>query len=192
MEKKRKENDELRVYCEKNGPKIDAKERTFWKKKIKKYLKPLEQDKNKEKAATEALIGFIDLSWASSRIFVSAVIWISVDILWYSIHINCINKRRPKTTANRIEIGTILTSLPPHVNFTDRVSLNALICVKLNIQVYCNKNRQEVDDQETEFWKKKIRKYLKPLEQDKNKEKAATEALQQLCKCLNQTIASVV
>jgi hypothetical protein len=31
-----------------------------------------------------------------------------------------------------IEIGTILTSLPPHVNFTDRVSLNVLTCVKLN------------------------------------------------------------
>ena len=56
MEKKRKENDELHVYCEKDGPKIDAKEKKFWKKKIKKYLKPLEQDKNKEKAATEALI----------------------------------------------------------------------------------------------------------------------------------------
>jgi hypothetical protein len=82
----------------KDGPEIDDQEIKFWKKKIRKYLKPLEQDKNKEKAATEALIelrnsvclglvkksaisnlSFIDLSWSSSRIFVSAVIWISVE-----------------------------------------------------------------------------------------------------------------
>jgi chitin synthase len=47
-------------------------------------------------------------------------------------------------------------------------------------QVYCNNVRREIDDQETEFWEKKIKKYLKPLEQDKNKEKAATEALIEL------------
>jgi chitin synthase len=56
IKRRRKENDEFHVYCDKGGPKIDVQEKKFWKKKIKKYLKPLEQDKNKEKAATEALI----------------------------------------------------------------------------------------------------------------------------------------
>ena len=53
---KKKEKEEFHVYCDKGGPEIDVEETKFWKKKIRKYLKPLEQDKNKEKAATEALI----------------------------------------------------------------------------------------------------------------------------------------
>jgi chitin synthase len=54
--RKKKEKEEFHVYCNKDGPEIDVEETKFWKKKIKKYLKPLDQDKNKEKAATEALI----------------------------------------------------------------------------------------------------------------------------------------
>jgi hypothetical protein len=59
------------------------------------------------------------------------------EILWYSIHINCINKGKPKIAANMIEIGTILTSLPPHVNFTDRVSLNRINAYFLNSAFMC-------------------------------------------------------
>ena len=51
---------------------------------------------------------------------------------------------------------------------------------KEEYQIYCNKDRLTIDDEERKFWKKKIKEYLKPLEQDKNKEKAATEALIEL------------
>ena len=42
------------------------------------------------------------------------------------------------------------------------------------------RKEKKIDDQETKFWKKKIKKYLKPLDQDENKEKAITEALIEL------------
>jgi hypothetical protein len=56
FQNKKMEKEEYHVYCDKDGPEIDVQETKFWKKKIRKYLKPLEQDKNKEKAATEAFI----------------------------------------------------------------------------------------------------------------------------------------
>jgi hypothetical protein len=46
--KKKMEKEEYHVYCDKDGPEIDVQETKFWKKKIRKYLKPLEQDKNRK------------------------------------------------------------------------------------------------------------------------------------------------
>lgn len=43
--------------------------------------------------------------------------------------------------------------------------------------LYADKNLQSISDEETRFWKKLIRKYLKPLEKDPQKEKQIEEDL---------------
>ena len=43
--------------------------------------------------------------------------------------------------------------------------------------LYADKNLQSISDEETRFWKKIIRKYLKPLEEDADEKKKVEEDL---------------